>query len=394
MKFTLPVPEDLRELTEWAGQAIPARPVVPVLATVHLTVTDDGEVQAGGFDYEHTAAGSIRVGVATGFEAGHAFVSAKKLHSILSELPTAKPLAIRLDEEKAVLDIDCGRFSCQLPTTPGDEYPDPPALPDAEWIVDGEQLATAIRRVAFAAGKDDTLPALTGILIILDDSELSLIATDRYRLAYATVPYIKAPVDGETTTIVVSAKHLDKWQKTCPPGEKISLSISHTPLGDGDAEGAPNRLGLSATGRSVTFAAIGAEYPNWQRFFDGDRPFKLTVKVDDLLPALGRAAKILAGQKNKTVRLDVTPDTLTLIADGGEGETSCEEVDCTYRGDEMTLLFNAEYLISATSATTADVSDDVVITFTENANKPARMTSTAPADDYSVIQMPIRPGTS
>src|SRR5207302_10396462 len=107
-------------------------------------------------------------------------VSGKLLAEIVRSLP-ARPVTLTTDGARATL--KCGSATFTLMLLPAEEYPTLPELPPLAGSVGSDALASAIGQVAIAAGRDDTLPALTGIRIEIEGEALTLVATHRYRLA-------------------------------------------------------------------------------------------------------------------------------------------------------------------------------------------------------------------
>ena len=86
-----------------------------------------------------------------------------------------------LDGKPSAISCSNARFS--LPTLPVEDYPSLPAMPSSAGVVDSDVFAEAVGQVAVAAGRDDTLPMLTGVRLEIEDDVITLAATDRYRLA-------------------------------------------------------------------------------------------------------------------------------------------------------------------------------------------------------------------
>ena len=159
----------------WRG-ILPTRPTVPVLAGVLLTGSDDG-LTISGFDYEVSAEVQVAAEIAS---PGSVLVSGRLLSDITRALP-AKPVDVSVEGTRVSLTCGSARFS--LPTMAVEDYPTLPTLPDETGVVSAELFAEAISQVAVAAGRDDTLPMLTGIRVEISGEKVVLAATDRFRLA-------------------------------------------------------------------------------------------------------------------------------------------------------------------------------------------------------------------
>src|SRR5271156_5368533 len=124
------------------------------------------------FDYDVSAQATVPV---TTEEEGSALVSGRLLAEISRSLP-ARPVQINSEGGKAVL--TCGIATFTLLTMPEEEYPALPEMPPAAGTVGSDAFASAVSQSATAAGRDDTLPALTGVRIEIEGDTLTLISTD------------------------------------------------------------------------------------------------------------------------------------------------------------------------------------------------------------------------
>jgi DNA polymerase III beta subunit len=166
----------LADAVAWTAKSLPSRPSVPVLAGVLLRV-HDGRLRVSGFDYEVSSQVTVEVQADAD---GAALVSGRLLAEITKALP-AKPVDVAAVGTH--VEITCGSARFTLPTMPVEDYPTLPDMPEMAGTVDAAAFASAVSQVAIAAGRDDTLPMLTGVRIELEGDKLALLATDRYRLA-------------------------------------------------------------------------------------------------------------------------------------------------------------------------------------------------------------------
>src|ERR671937_237192 len=172
----------LADAVAWTAKSLPSRPSVPVLAGVMLRVTD-GRLHVSGFDYEVSS--QVSVDVQSDAD-GAALVSGRLLAEITKALP-AKPVDVAAVGSHLELVGGSARFT--LPTMPVEDYPTLPEMPATAGTVDAAAFAAAVAQVAIAAGRDDTLPILTGVRIEIEGNTLALLATDRYRLAVREIEW-------------------------------------------------------------------------------------------------------------------------------------------------------------------------------------------------------------
>ena len=194
--------DELTDAVSWVARTLPNRPTtqLQVLAGLLLETSASG-LRLSAFDYEVAAWGEINASVA---EEGRSLVSGRLLAEIVRALPAA-PVEFEIDATRAVLTCGSSRFT--LPTLPVEDYPALPGLPTVTGLLGSSAFASAVSQVSIAAGRDDTLPVLTGVRIEIAGEKLTLASTDRYRLAVRELVW--RPEDPEVTgTALVPARTL------------------------------------------------------------------------------------------------------------------------------------------------------------------------------------------
>src|SRR6201991_4834458 len=209
----------LADAVAWTAKSLPSRPSVPVLAGVMLRVAD-GRLQVSGFDYEVSSQVTVEVQADAD---GAALVSGRLLAEITKALP-AKPVDIAA--VGAHLELVCGSARFTLPTMPVEDYPSLPEMPATAGTVDAAAFASAVAQVAIAAGRDETLPMMTGVRLELNGTSLAMLATDRYRLAMREMEW--NPDDPEISlNALVPAKTLNDTAKALGPlGGEVTLALA------------------------------------------------------------------------------------------------------------------------------------------------------------------------
>src|ERR1700753_1944938 len=194
LKFRL-VRDDFADAVAWVARTLPTRPTVPVLAGVLLTGSDAG-LAISGFDYEVSAEVRLAAEIAS---PGTVLVSGRLLSDITRALPN-KPVDVQVEGTRVALTCGSARFS--LPTMAVEDYPPRPAFPEETGALSADVFAEAIGQVAVAAGRDDTLPMLTGIRVEISGEKVVLAATDRFRLAVRDLVWSTASADIEAAVLV------------------------------------------------------------------------------------------------------------------------------------------------------------------------------------------------
>ncbi len=215
----------LADSVAWAARTLPSRPSLPVLAGLVLTATSDG-LTLSSFDYE--VSGRVEIPADVDIE-GTTLVSGRLLADIARSLP---PAPVLLESEGTRLSITCGRSSFTLPTLPVEDYPQLPVMPTASGTISGASFASAVAQVAIAAGRDDTLPTLTGIRMEIEGAGIVLAATDRYRLAvreFAWNPQSPAM----STQALVPARTLADTAKSLADVDEVVIALVFRRVGRG-----------------------------------------------------------------------------------------------------------------------------------------------------------------
>src|ERR1700748_1565357 len=216
LKFRL-VREDFADAVAWVARTLPTRPTVPVLAGGLLAGSADG-LTICGCDYEVSAEVRLAAEIAS---PGTVLVSGRLLSDITRALPD-KPVDVQVEGTRVSLSCGSARFS--LPTMAVEDYPTLPTLPEETGALSAELFAEAISQVAVAAGRDDTLPMLTGIRVEISGEAVVLAATDRFGLGVRALTWSAAGPDVEAA-VLVPAKTLAEAAKTGTDGAEIHLSL-------------------------------------------------------------------------------------------------------------------------------------------------------------------------
>jgi DNA polymerase-3 subunit beta len=201
-----------------------------------------------------------------------------------------------------------------LPAAPGDAA--------GRRFVRGDVLAQAVQQVAVAAGRDDTLPMLTGIRLEIDGPRLTLAATDRFRLAVRELEW--TPEDsGLTTAVLIPARTLADVAKTLAGAGPVELALS---AGDG-------MLGITGGGRRATTRLLDAEFPRFRQLIPPSTPAPRSSSPRHW--SSRSSACQLVTDRVAQVRMEFGDDGLRLCAGGDEVGSAEEELPCEFDGTRL-----------------------------------------------------------
>ncbi|HEY3409551.1 MAG TPA: DNA polymerase III subunit beta, partial [Propionicimonas sp.] len=369
---------------QWAARSLPTRPSVPILAGL-LVKAAANQVVMSSFDYETSAQITVKAEVA---DDGVALVSGRLLADIARSLPN-KPVDITADETK--MEIVCGTARFTLQTLPVADYPALPEMPEATGSIPSEDFAKAVSQVVVAAGRDELLPVFTGVRMEIEGETLSLLATDRYRMALKELDWNPRTSRGEGAALV-PARVLAETAKSMTAGEQVTLSLSSAAAGDG-------LIGFEGTGaagvRQITTRLLDGEFPKVRHLMTVQAAVTVRANTAEVIAAVKRVG--LVAERNTSLRMLIADGSITLEAATGDQAQAVEAleavvVDTTGNGLAMTAAgFNPHYLQDALSALDAPY---VEFSFTAP-GKPCLLTGlndvdAEPLADYRHVIMLMR----
>jgi DNA polymerase III subunit beta len=342
----------LAEAVAWVARSLPTRPVLPVLSGLLLQAAADG-LTLSCFDYEVSARIRVPADVA---EPGTALVPGRLLAEITRSLPEL-PVEVGDADDSDDVALTCGPASFSLVTLPIGEYPQLPELPRPAGTVDGGTLATAIGQVTPAASRDDTLPVITGVNVEIKGDTITLVATDRYRLAIRELGWNPARPDVHST-LLVPARTLTDAARMMTPGVpvRIMLNAGGRPEGTlaaqadqvGSLPAAGAMIGFEAGERRLTTRLIAGEYIKYSSKFPEEFGSRGDMPAAALAEAVRRVA--LVAERGSSVRLSFGPGKVTIEA-GAKGQARAREtVAADFTGEESAIAFSPGYLLDGLGA--------------------------------------------
>jgi DNA polymerase-3 subunit beta len=363
----------LAEAVQWAARSLPTRPSVPILAGLLVTATERG-VTLSSFDYETSAQISAAAQVS---DEGQALVSGRLLAEIARSLPN-KPVDLVSDETR--MEITCGSARFTLQALPVADYPSLPDMPEATGTVASDAFAQAVSQVVVAAGRDELLPVFTGVRVEIEGDTLSLLATDRYRMALKELTWNPGSPQLSTAALV-PARVLADTARSMSAGDEITLSLSATAAGDGI-------IGFEGHGaggvRQTTTRLLDGEFPKVRHIMNTQSAMNVRVSTAELIAAAKRVA--LVAERNTSVRMLIGDGSITLEAATGDQAQASEAIEATVDllGKTEPALdaagFNPSYLLDALG-----VVDTPYVNFAFTApGKPCLLTGLAEIDGESV----------
>lgn len=365
------------EAVSFAVKLLPQRTTLPILSGILIEATDAG-LTLSSFDYEVSAQTEIAAQVE---EPGRILVSGRLLADIASRLPNA-PVSFSTEDGRIV--VACGSANFTLLSMPVEEYPTLPQVSEQSGVLSADAFASAISQVAVAASRDDVTPVITGVQLEISENSLSLVATDRYRVAVREIEWTGGENSADAVTALVPARTLVEIGKTFGHSGSIAVAITSTD----DRE----LIAFQADKKTVTSLLIKGNFPPVKRLFPDVVDNYAVVNTAELVEAVRRVALVL--EREAALRFTFTEDGLTLEAIGSEQAQASEAIDAFLTGTDTVVSLKPAFLLDGLGAVHSEFVR-ISFTKTENPNKPGPVLITSQsskdqpgADNYKYLLQP------
>ena len=372
MKFTVDS-ATLTDSVNWVSRSLSTRPIMTALLGIVIDVQKDVTLSAS--DLETSAKSTFDAEIK---ETGRVLVPGRLLSEISKALPN-KTVSFNLEGSRVLVTAGSAKFT--LPTLPLNEYPNLPNMPEQSGAIASDIFSTAVNQVAVAAGRDDSLPTLTGIHVDISRETITLAATDRYRLAVREINW--TPNDPDiATSALLRARTLADAAKTIGNTKSVSVAIAPTTSNE-------RLVGFASDAKTMTSRQLDGSFPPYRHLLPSESTATAIIEVAKLLDSVRRVA--LVTDKTVPLRLKFNNNTLQLEAGAGDEAQATEELEINYKGEAIDIAFNPTFL---SDGLTALGTTYVNIAFT-GSNKPAMLTGQNKVDgkadsSFRYLLMPMR----
>jgi DNA polymerase-3 subunit beta len=259
-------------------------------------------------------------------------VGARKVIDILRTMPADQMVSIESSQNKLILKGGKSKFTLQ--TLPAEDFPlvQESANFGPAFSVPQITLKDLLGQVAFAMAVHDICYYLNGILFVAEGKQLSLVATDGHRLAFASA---MLDVEVPRQEVILPRKTVIEMQRLLRDDD-----------GAIEMQFANNQARFSFEGMEFVTKLVEGKFPDYNRVIPKNHKNSITLGRQALLASLQRTA-ILTSDKFKGVRLNIDPGTLRVASNNAEQEEAVDELDIDYKGDSIEIGFNVTYLIDA-----------------------------------------------
>jgi len=359
--------DELLEPLSAVSGIIERRHTLPILSNVLVDRSDD-TLAFVATDIEIQIVARSRVSAPA--EARAVTVGARKLLDILRALPEGVEVTLQQQDKRLLVKAGKSRFALQ--TLAAEDFPRlaRPAGEAAKFQLEQKALRRVLALVQYAMAQQDIRYYLNGLLMVVEDGSLKLVATDGHRLAYAALKL---------------GQQLPRQEVILP--RKTVLELGKL-LADSDA---PVKIEIAATQASFSFGTvdlvsklIDGKFPDYTRVIPTGHKNRLQTGREPLRQALQRAA-ILSNEKFRGVRWVLGDGSLKIISSNAEQEEAHEELEVKYSGDALDIGFNVNYLLDVLNNVSGE---DIECAFGDAAS--SALITYGSEKDFKYVVMPMR----
>jgi DNA polymerase III subunit beta len=333
MKFTISK-EAFLDAIQQVQHVVSTRTTLAILSNVLLRARD-GALELTTTDLDVGVSGSVQADVE---EAGATTLPARRLATIIRELPAAE-IEFSVDE-KNVASIRSGPSFFRVLGLSSEEFPPLPRFDDArEFKIEQAVLRDCLRKTSYSISTDETRYVLNGILFSFKNNTLTMVATDGRRLAMVEQE-VEFPQSQETE-FIVPTKAVNELSRLL--GDKGDVVIKVT----------GSQVGFDLDGSFLVSKLIEGNYPNYRQVIPGEAKERIALERETLLRSVSRVS-LLASEKSNSVKMQFSPGQVEIVASSPEIGEARETLAINYKGPEITIAFNPEFLMAPLRNLTAD----------------------------------------
>ncbi len=316
MKFEIQQ-EDLQKALDVIASVVPSKTTLPILTCVLMEATADKLIlSATNLDISITTS----TGKVTVKDPGKVAIPATKFVPFVRSLRSGSVVISQKGEQ---IRLDSGKSRLTENTMNVEEYPALKKLEEKDGLeMDAAVLIDMVNETAYAVSRDETRPALMGILWEIKPDSLTLVATDAHRLARSSRDM---DWSAAARTMIVDTAGLRQLPRIAAAMKDEDADLTDVTVFMGQ-----NQLSFRAGATVLHTRLLEGPFPDYNAVIPKDNDKHVTVDKADFSQAIRRVA-IEAGRMELTAR-------------GTEGSQSEDEIAVSYQGDAMEIGFNYNYL--------------------------------------------------
>jgi len=319
--------DELSNAIQIIQNVIPTKSPLPILSNI-LIETHQNKIRLIATDLDVGISESVSCEIT---DKGAIVLPARRIGSIIKELPEDEvELIVKKNNTTIIKSGDC---VFRLIGINYEEFPTLPRIEEGEKInINSSVFKKMLKMTSFAISTDETRYVLNGLLFIIKDKKMTLVATDGRRLALKT-----EEVDVKKSyniKIIIPYKTINQVDRMLDDVETLLINIGE------------NQVLFQIGDTTIISRLIEGEFPDYNQVIPKETENKLYVNKNDFLNALRRAS-ILTTTESLGIKLDISKNNALVSKNTAEIGEVKEKISGNYNGKDLTIGFNPGYLIDA-----------------------------------------------
>ena len=365
MDFYIIKEEIVKSLNQTLG-VVEKRQTLPILSNVLLEV-DESSLRLTATDLESEISTASTI---SNFKSGGKTTApARKLNDLCRLMPDMAEIHLYMDGDNLKIETKSGKYN--LATLPSEDFPSFETEDLQSQInISSQNLKKIISKTSFAMGNQDWRHYLNGLYILIDDKSITSVATDAHRLALAKTSLNEAT--SESINGIVPRKSINEIGKLVGDGsENVVIKLGQT------------SIAVNMSGTTFISKLIEGKFPDYEQVIPSGESSLLVIDRKIFSNSLSRVS-VLSSEKYKGVRILTNDNSINISANNPEKEQGEENIECDYKGQEIDIAFNVNYLQEILS--TID-SEKIEINFF--GSEKSCLITDPNSDDLKYVVMPL-----
>jgi DNA polymerase III subunit beta len=349
------------------SRAVSTRAATQSLAGILISVDEGGEVTLSSTDLEM----GLRTRLEADAEGPGSVLLPGRLLAELSRSLAEETVQLEVRESEKDVEIRSGGSSFHLRVLPAEDFPNLPGTGEQPLKIPAAAIAETVEVVARAASRDDMRPVLTGVLVTASKSEMTMVATDSYRLAVKRTD-LEPGIDGELEANIPARALRELGRIVAAEGvEEVGVSLL------------PNQAVFEAGAILLNTRLIDGQFPNFRQLLPESYEHDVRLPRSEFLDVTRRVSQL--AQRNAPLRLSLAPGELTIAASTPDVGDAQESMPASFEGEPLEIGFNPEFLKEGIESVEGE---EVLLRLIS----PLRPGLLQPVDseDFRYLVMPIR----
>ena len=325
MEFTIKQ-STLKDELGFIQGVVERKTTIPVLANILIESIGEKEIRIVGTDLDCTIRCDAEAEIK---ETGAMCIQARKLFDIVRALTPGADVHFKKEANEWVT-MKCGNARFKLAGTAREQFPEIPSFKSTPLKMSSETFAQFIQNTAFAITNEQSRFTLSGAKFIIADGVAKMITTDGHRLAYIEKKVETG--DNKIDTLVPKKALLELVKLSRAGDEEISFGED------------PNHIFFEGEGRLLITRKLSGQFPNYEMVMPKDSPNRAVFDLEEMRNAVRRIS-LMADERNRSIRITFSEGQVEVTAQSSEEGEGSETFPVDYKGDEITLGFNHQYLL-------------------------------------------------